>query len=34
MSYSLIDSFGSPTDRATALALDAVDPLAKYKSEF
>lgn len=34
MSYNLIDSFGNPTDRNTALALDTADPLAKYKSEF
>lgn len=26
--------YGDPTDRSTALALDAADPLAKYKQEF
>lgn len=26
--------FGDPTDRATALAMDAADPLAHYKSQF
>ena len=26
--------YGEPTDRSTALALDAADPLAKYKQQF
>lgn len=34
MNYPLISSFGQPTDRSTALALDAADPLAKYKEQF
>lgn len=31
---SMLHSFGNPLDRATALALDAADPLAHFKSEF
>lgn len=34
MNYPLIAAFGEPTERATALALDAADPLAKYKAQF
>lgn len=30
----LLAQFGEPTDRATALAMDAADPLAHYKSQF
>ena len=30
----LLAQYGEPTDRATALALDATDPLAKYKQAF
>lgn len=30
----LLAQFGDPTDRATALAMDAADPLAHYKSQF
>lgn len=30
----LLAKFGDPTDRATALAMDAADPLAHYKSQF
>jgi kynureninase len=31
---NLISAFGNPTDRATAIALDNADSLAKYKSQF
>ncbi len=31
---TLLAQFGDPTERATALAMDAADPLAHYKSQF
>ncbi len=31
---TLLAQFGDPTERATALAMDAADPLAQYKSQF
>ncbi|MEY4425683.1 MAG: hypothetical protein RJB56_1310, partial [Actinomycetota bacterium] len=31
---TLLAQFGDPTERTTALAMDAADPLAHYKSQF
>lgn len=34
MNYHLIGAYGDASERDTALALDAADPLAKYRDEF